>query len=396
MMNILKQTKIFVCVFALVLLMIPTSCGGMADAIPETPHEIKGLTFEERVALEYADQFAIDRYAGGYSMIYVADGGKYLVVPEGGEVPNSLGSDVKVINCPLQKIYLAATSVMGLFDALDGGSAVQFSGTKAEDWYIEYARNAMERGDMLYAGKYREPDYELLLENGCTFSIQSTMIEHTPEVKEKLTELGITVFVDYSSYESHPLGRSEWIKVYGEMMGKADEAEQLFQEQVVLLNAIGEQPSTGKTVVFFYISNSGQAVTRKSGDYVTKMIELAGGKNVFDKLDNGNATSTVKMEMEEFYTTAKDADFIIYNSTIGSDPQSLDEIIAKNGLLADFKAVKEDNVWCTHDNLFQETMKLGAVIADFHSVFSGTAEDNPPQYLYHLEGLDQTESEAAA
>jgi iron complex transport system substrate-binding protein len=44
--------------------------------------------------------------------------------------------------------------------------------------------------------------------------------------------------------------------------------------------------------------------------------------------------------MEEFYATAKDADFIIYNSTIDGEISSLDELIAKNSLLADFKAVK--------------------------------------------------------
>ena len=119
---------------------------------------------------------------------------------------------------------------------------------------------------------------------------------------------------------------------------------------------------------------------------MTKMIELAGGRNVFDKLDNGNYTSTVNMEMEEFYAIAKDADFIIYNSTVGNDPESLEEIISKNQLLADFKAVKDGNVWCTRDNLFQETMKLGAVISDFNSVFSGNTEEKPPEFLYKLEG----------
>lgn len=386
-MKIFKRvTVIFLCILILALFLIPTSCEGEKSGIPEKPLNIQNLSFEERVNLQYADQFAIDRYSDGYSMIYVADGSKYIIVPDGQRVPGSLGGDVKVIKRPLGSIYLAATSVMGLFDALDCGGAIKFSGTKTEDWYIDYAKNAMKSGDMLYAGKYSEPDYELLLENDCELSIQSTMIEHTPEVKEKLTELGITVFVDHSSYESHPLGRSEWVKVYGEMVGKSDEAQRIFAEQANLLDSIDTKTSTGKTVVFFYITSSGQAVTRKSGDYVTKMIELAGGKNVFDKLDNGNDSSTVKMEMEEFYTTAKDADFIIYNSTVGSDPKSLEDIIAKNELLADFKAVNEGNVWCTRDNLFQETMKLGAVIADFHSVFSGTTKENPPKFLYKLEG----------
>ena len=274
---------------------------------------------------------------------------------------------------------------MAFFDALDSCDAVSFSGTKAEDWYIDSAKSAMESGRIRYAGKYREPDYELLLQNNCPLSIQSTMIEHTPEVKEKLTELGITVFVDYSSYEAHPIGRSEWIKVYGELLGKPDEAGRLFDEQAALLENLGEKQDTGKTVVFFYITESGQIITRKSGDYVSKMIALAGGKNAFENLGDGGGTSTVKMEMEQFYASAKDADIVIYNNDIGKDVSSLDDLIAKNQLLADFKAVKNGDVWCTRENIFQETMKIGEIIADFNAVFSGTAKDTPPQYLYRLE-----------
>ena len=89
---------------------------------------------------------------------------------------------------------------------------MRLCGLRAEDWYVEEARTAMEQGELLYAGKYSGPDYELLLAQGCTLSIQNTMIEHAPEVREKLQDLGIAVLEDYSSYEAHPLGRCEWIK----------------------------------------------------------------------------------------------------------------------------------------------------------------------------------------
>lgn len=369
----------------LICIAIFTSCVSEKQAMPDRPYEIEGLVFKERLELLYANQFAIDRYDGGYSMIYVADGSKYLVVPEGKKQPEKLDEEIKIIERPANNIYLAATAAMEFFDSIECGDAIKFSGTKAENWYIDYAKNAMENGDMLYAGKYREPDYELLLEKNCKLSIQSTMIEHSPEVKEKLTELGITVFVDYSSYESHPLGRSEWIKVYGEIMDKAEDAERLFNEQAEYLNSASKSKNTGKTVVFFYISSSGQAVTRKSGDYVTKMIELAGGKNIFNNLGNDNASTTVTMEMEKFYSTAKDADFIIYNSAIGGEINTVEELISKSELLADFKAVKDGNVWCTRNNLFQETMKLGTVISDFNSVFNENTENQPPQFLYKLE-----------
>lgn len=380
------KNKLF-CVLPLVLVLFLVSCSE-TEKISDKTYETGGLVFSERAELSYADQFVIDRYDDGYSMISVADGSRYLIVPEGKNAPDKLDKGIKIINRPAENIYLAATSAMGIFEALDCGNSVKFSGTKAEDWYIDYARSAMKNGSMLYAGKYREPDYELLVSENCGLSVQSTMIEHTPEVKEKLEELGITVFVDYSSYESHPLGRSEWIKVYGEITGKSDEAESIFAEQIQQLD---DYESTGKTAVFFYISNSGQAVTRKSGDYVTKMIELAGGENIFRDLGNENASSAVTMEMEKFYKTAKNADFIIYNSTIGGEINSLDELIAKNKLLADFKAVKEGNVWCTRNNLFQETMKLSAVISDFNKIFTGKYTEDIPQFLYMLESGDSVQ-----
>lgn len=378
------KSKISLLLILLISFIILGGCGEKKN-IPDEPQDIEGLSFSERVTLQYANQFAIDRYNDGYSVIYTGEGIGYLVVPKDKIVPENIGENFKIITLPAENIYLAATSTMGLFDALGCGGAIKFSGTKADEWYIDYAREAMERGDILYAGKYREPDYELLVSSGCRLSVQSTMIEHSPEVKEKLEELGITVFVDYSSYESHPLGRSEWIKVYGEILGKQAEAEELFNEQAQYLADLGSNDSTGKTAVFFYINNAGQAVTRKSGDYVTKMIELGGGENVFSELGDGSGLSTVTMEMEEFYETAKDADFIIYNSTIDGEIESVEELISKNNLLADFKAVKEGNVWCTRNNLFQETMKLGSVISDFNSVFTGSEEKNPPQFLYKLE-----------
>ena len=68
----------------------------------------------------------------------------------------------------------------------------------------------------------------------------------------------------------------------------------------------------------------------KTGDYVSNMIELAGGKYVpEDTGESDNALSTMNMQMEEFYAKAKDADYIIYNSTIDGELSTIDELLAK-------------------------------------------------------------------
>ncbi len=336
--------------------------------------------------LSYARQFSVDYYDGGYAVITVKDGETYLVVPEDAGVPEDLPEKAVVIKRPLRHIYLAATSAMDLIGSLGSVDAVTLSGTDVSGWYIEEAKQAMEAGTMVYAGKYSAPDYEKILSEGCDLAVESTMIFHTPEVKERLEELGIPVFVERSSYESHPLGRMEWIKLYGVLLGKEEQSEAIFKKEMEKLKPVLGQKATGKTAAFFYITSRGAVNVRKPGDYVSKMIQLAGGTYVPRNLETeDNALSTMNMQMEAFYVEAKDADHLIYNSTIDGELYSMEELLAKSPLLKDFKAVKEGNVWCTGKNLFQETMGLGAMITDLHEILSQeTPDEEGLTYLHRL------------
>lgn len=338
------------------------------------------------MGLDYATQFTVSYYEDGYKLFTLGEEQRFLLIPEDAAIPSDLPEDVVPLRQPVRSIYLAATAVMCLFDALDGLDAIRLSGTKEDGWYIEGARRAMKAGRILYAGKYSEPDYELLLANQCSLAIESQMINHTPEVKEKLEELGIPVLIDQSSSEPHPLGRTEWIRFYGALLDKEELADELFREEVTYLNRAASQGSTGITAAFFHISSSGLVVVRKSGDYVSKMIELAGGKYVFDNIgDPEKSTSTVTIDMESFFAAAKDADVIIYNSTIAGEVNSLAELAEKNNLLKEFKAFKNGNVWCTHQNMYQDTTHIGQMIQSLSLIFSGEADalENIP-YFYRL------------
>lgn len=340
------------------------------------------LEYEDRMELDYAKEFAIDEYKDGYRLISISDGSRFLVVPEGKEAPDDLEADIVVLNQPVDHIYLAATAVMDMITSIDALDAIRLSGTKSSGWYIEEAKEAMEEGSILYAGKYSAPDYERIVSEGCRLAIENTMINHAPEVREKLEKFGIPVFLDYSSYETHPLGRVEWVKLYGVLLGKEEQAERAFDgEEAAFEDAICGEP-TGKTVAFFFITTNGAVNVRKSSDYIPKMIELAGGTYVFDSLgDAQSRSSSVTMQMEEFYAAAQDADYLIYNSSIDGEVGSIDELLGKSSLLGDFKAVQEGNVFCTTKNLYQESMSIGTLTKDIHSMLTGETEMT---YLYRL------------
>ena len=186
--------------------------------------ELDGLTFEKQMDFKYVECVDIYYYEGGYKFFDVYDSGQYLLIPEGGEIPANLDPGVTIIQAPLSSVYMAATAVMALVNAVDGLDQIRFSSLEADGWYVEDAAAAMQSGDIVFVGKYSKPDYELLLSEGCDLAIESTMILHTPKVQEMLEDLGIPVFIDRSSYETHPLGRSEWAKVYGAMFGLEEQA----------------------------------------------------------------------------------------------------------------------------------------------------------------------------
>ena len=360
-----------------------SGCGSKTE-----PANTESLVFSHHYQLDYAQQFTADCYEGGYTMVSIPDSGqKFLVVPQDAAEVDSLPADVTVLRQPVENIYLVSTSVMDLILHLDALDSITLSGTKAEGWYLPEAKQAMEAGRIAYAGKYSAPDYEQILAANCGLAIENTMILHTPEVKEQLEHFGIPVLVERSSYESGPLERMEWIKLYGILLGKEDTAEQVFAAQEAAIAPLLEQEPTGKSCAFFSLSSNNLATVRKGSDYVAKMIEMAGGAYVFSDLtDNGNSLATMNLPLEDFYAGAKDADVLIYNSAIEGTIASVSQLTEKFPLLSEFKAVQNGQVWCTSQSLFQQSMELADLILDMNKVFTeGTPAADTLKFLTHVD-----------
>ena len=349
--------------------------------VGEASEEIEGLAWTSSMALSYAEGFSVDFFEDGYALIDVKDSARYLVVPEGKTAPEGLNPALVVLQQPLDHIYLAATAVMALIDSLDALDHVRLSGTQQDGWYVENAAAAMARGDILFAGKYSEPDFELLVREHCDLAVESMMIAHTPQVKELIELLNIPVFVDRSSYEAHSLGRVEWIKLYGVLLNRQQEAADAFARQVQAVED-AEAVQGAQTVAFFALRPDGTVTVRGAQDYIARSIELAGGRYVFEVAEGQEANSSVSITMEAFYEAAENADFIIYNAAIEEPVESVEALLSMQPLLADFKAVKEGNVWCARRSLYQATDRIGSFIEDLRRMLAG--EEEALTFLYRI------------
>ncbi len=351
--------------------------------IEEAP-EIRGLTYISREKLAAAKEFTIDYYESDgvtYTLLIIGAKDQFLLIPEGGSVPKELPKDITPLQLPIANTYVVSSSVMDPIRRIDALGSVGYTGTKSSDWSIAEIARLVKSGTIQYAGRYSAPDYEMLRLGECSLAIENTMIYHTPAVKEKLEDLGIPVMVERSSYESTPLGRLEWVKLYGILYGKKDAADAFFEKQAKRIQTVeSEAKKTAKkdrkTVAVFAINAAGGVTVRASNDYLAKMIHLSGGKYLAAKTESDNSVkSTVTIQMEDFYRIARDADVLIYNSTIEGDVSGIRDLLNKSSLLKKFKAVKSGDVYCLGAGFFQNSTQLADVMEEMESIFDGENKD---------------------
>ena len=397
-MGIVKRMTLFLALMLCLSLM--TACGSTAsqdsnagtassagsagtETAAEAP-EIEGLTFESALKLERATGYSVYHYEGGYDLIDIHDQQRFLLVPEDGNAPEGLDEDIIVLQKPIDRIYLAATATMAMFTSMDAMDHIRLSSIEKNSWTFDEPKEAMEKGDIIYAGKYSAPDYETMLKENCNLAIESTMIDHTPEVKEMIEELGIPVLVDRSSYESDPMGRAEWIKLYGALTDHEKEAEDFFQKQMESIRELDEFKNTEKTVAFFYISSDGKVVVRRSTDYIPTMIDIAGARYAFKDVDDESGRTSIDMSIEKFYDMAADADYIIYNGSIDGSVKTMSDLLEKDPIMKELKAVKAGKCWVTGDSMYQRTDIVADMILDFHRLFT-TGDPSQLKYIQKLE-----------
>lgn len=338
------------------------------------------LNDEKDYPLEYATGFSIKNYNDNASIITTADGSYYLIKGDADIDVDKLPDGLSLVGNDVNRIYVVGTGSMDYFVALDELNKVKYSSLEEKSWYLDDVIAAMNNNEIVYAGKYSAPDYELLLHDGCDLIIENTMIMHDPEVLNKLKNLGFPVIIDSSSLEASILARMEWVKLFGHITGRIDKAEEVFNIQKEAVNGFTNKKGS-KKVGFFSVTSSGDVTIRKSQDYICNMIEIAGGEYGFKDLSHNEGTGSNTIQAEAFYALAKDCDILIYNGTIEGNITSKEELINKFSLISKCRAFEEDSIYSTLGSFYQSSMELGDITEDIYKIING---EDSIKYLVKL------------
>lgn len=197
--------------------------GGVAastDAVGDTLH------------LKYARNLTIVRY-DGYTKVSLSDpwnNGKvlhtYALVPKTSGVPGDVkNSGMTLVNVPVERAVVGTSVLCGLLDGLGCRDAI--SGVCDVQYVnIPFVQEGCRSGRIADCGSGLSPTLEKIID------IQPEAIFLSPFQNSggygRVEEIGVPI-VEMADYmETSALGRAEWVRFYGMLLGAEQQADSLF------------------------------------------------------------------------------------------------------------------------------------------------------------------------
>ncbi|MDI6603659.1 MAG: ABC transporter substrate-binding protein [Thermoanaerobacteraceae bacterium] len=321
------------------------------------------------ITVQYAKGFKIESISDGIKKVTDGDGREMLLVSSGQKAPDKY-KDLPVIYTPVKKVITASTTQAALLRPLGVLNTVVGVTTPENQWYIDEIKQGLKNGSIKYLGQNSAPNYEEItkISPDVVFLYTQSGMAGTEDFPKKLKELGVPYAVDNEWLENDPIARLEWIKFLAAFYNKDKEASDFFNNAVKKINEIKDKvPKENKPKVAWGQIYKGMVYVPTGGSYVAKMIDMAGGDNIFKDVQP-TKTGNVTMTLEEFYARANNADILIYPASTVYMP-SVSKLVEQAPVLKDIKPIKEGKVWCLQPQYWQDLDKTEQVIADLAAIF---------------------------
>lgn len=280
----------------------------------------------------------------GYTLVTITDPWnsgrelqRYVLVPADSVLPSSLPDGV-VVRTPIRRALVYSAVHTGLFKELGCWEAV--AGVTDSQFFNDDAVAAgLSNGTITDCGSSMQPTVEKVI------AMQPDAILLSPYQDASyghITELGIPIIecADYMEYT--PLGRAEWIKFYGELLGHRDRADSIFDAVSSRYNSIKERVALSddkKPVVLTENVINGVWNVPGGQSYMARLIIDAGGD--YPWADDKH-TGSLSLDFNQVLARAQGADVWLIKSF---SVRSLDDLRGSYGLNSEFEAFKRKAVY---------------------------------------------------
>ena len=310
--------------------------------------EVAKITIAKNT-IEYASGLAIYEY-NGYSVIKVInpwpDANKnftYILQEKNSIVPDSL-QKYTTIQVPLQSIVATSTTNIPFLEML--GVEKSLTGFPHTDYISsEKTRQLIDNGSVKNVGQNEKLNMEQLIELAPDLIVTFGVDNNNPMI-DNLQKSGLKVLIQADWMEQTPLGKAEWIKLYGALFGKGKEAKILFDNIVKNYNealklVVNKKPESN---VLYGSMYQNQWFVAKGNSWVAQFMKDAKSNYLWSNVEG---TGSLGLSFENILDKAKNADFWIASGSF----KTLSELGESNPHYSQFDAFANKNVYTFESKL---------------------------------------------
>lgn len=294
-------------------------------------------------SIEYASGLSILKY-DDYSVVTVSNPWpnsdkdfKYILKEKDAKVPDSLLSYTS-IQVPLESVVVTSTTNIPFLEMLEvENKLVGFPHTD----YIssEKTRALIDKGSVKNVGQNEKLNIEQLIELAPNLIVTFGVDNNNPML-DNLKKSGLNVLIQGDWMEQSPLGKAEWIKLYGALFGKEDKAKELFDKIVQSYNQakklVADKPATSK--VLYGSMYEDVWYVAKGNSWVAQFMKDAQATYLWADLKGSGSEG---LSFEKVLDKAKTANVWIASGSF----KSLDELQKANPHYGEFDAFKNKSVY---------------------------------------------------
>ena len=247
--------------------------------------------------------------ADGYTVVTVADpwkGGvlhRYVLVPRDAALPDKLPEGT-VVRTPISQALVYSSVHTSLFNELGCLGAVK--GVVDKQYFIDSTIVAgIAAGTIADCGNSMNPTVERVIDMQPD-AILLSPYQDASYGQIAILDIPIIECADYLEYD--PLGRAEWVKFYGELLGKREAADSLYLAVVNAYNDMKQKAAGAKThpTVVTEMVISGVWNVPGGQSYMARILTDAGGRYLW--ADDKN-TGSLALDFNQVLAVAHDADY---------------------------------------------------------------------------------------
>ncbi len=260
----------------------------------------------------------------------------YNLIPKGSPVPSDLPKGT-IIHTPIERALVYSSVHAQVIKELGKISAI--SGVcDAEYFKIPEITAGLKDGKITNAGSSMAPTIEKII------ALNPEIIILSPFQNGgygTIATLGIPILECADYMEESPIGRAEWVKLFGLLFGNEDKAEELFNHTQAEYNAIKEQVSAtnARPKVVTEMVTSGVWFVPGGNSYMAHIITDAGATYPWS---NNTESGSLQLDFAQVLNTAHDADFWLIKT---SNIKSYADLKQAYTLNDRFDAFSKKNVW---------------------------------------------------